>query len=166
MSAPVWLVYASAIAGFFGFVAGVAGAWFGIMAYRRSVKYKALDLRLQLQKAEGDARAQLIELQALIRRVRKSRKAAAVAAGSRPSALEEWRIGVAKDLATVMELSERVSQLPKQYEGLSNEALVARLITIHEAQAIVTSLSGKYYAVASDDDPPAEMAGADLAAEA
>jgi hypothetical protein len=48
MADATWLSYVGAITGVIGTVTGIAGATMGYVGYRRSVKVKALDLRLEL----------------------------------------------------------------------------------------------------------------------
>jgi hypothetical protein len=48
--------FVGVITGVVGTVTGIAGAAMGYVGYRRSVKMKALDLRLELRKAENTLR--------------------------------------------------------------------------------------------------------------
>src|SRR5260370_19210530 len=99
MSAPLWL---GIITGCIGAVTGIAGSVMGYVSLRRVRRLKALDLRLELRKAEADARAISSELPALLAKSDRSRMAVAAFEGwVNSGAMGLWKGEVATDKAKV-----------------------------------------------------------------
>src|SRR6266576_178116 len=59
-----WPPYVGVVTGIVGMITGVTGACLGYLGYRRSGRVKALDLRLELRKAETATRAALEQVRA------------------------------------------------------------------------------------------------------
>ena len=85
MSNTEWISYAGAITGVIGAVTGIAGAIMGYISYRRSGQMKALDLRLELRKAENDLEAEMQDIPRLMERAKQSHAAVMSATGGRGS---------------------------------------------------------------------------------
>src|SRR5216110_3048521 len=105
ISAPLWLTYAAMITGCIGAVTGITGAVTGITSLRRVRRMKALDLRLELRKADADARSISSELPELLEKADRSHMAVAAFDGSINSgAIGLWKSELAGDKAKVKAL--------------------------------------------------------------
>ena len=79
-----WLSIIGAVTGTIGAVTGIVGAILGYRGYRSSKNVKALDLRLELRRAESDLRAGVEELPGLMEHAKNSRMEVASATEHRP----------------------------------------------------------------------------------
>lgn len=154
MSESVWLSYAGAITGAVGAITGIAGAVMGYISYRRTQDLKALDLRIELKKAENELRELVRELPTHLEYAKKSRNAVSSATGRLGSgALKKWLAEWETDLASV---NSMVSALPASnaagYQQLNHDALEEKLIDVHAALGAARKLGEKYdKSLAADD---------------
>ncbi len=130
-----WLPYIGGIAG----ITGIIGMITGTAGYIRSGRMKALDLRLELHKAEDAVRDMLSELPALIDLADRSRSAIYVA-----DAKMLWDQSCAADRS---ELAGMQAQLPTEgsdYRRLSNRSLEDRLVAMNKLRVRGTRMREKY----------------------
>jgi len=131
-----WLPYVGVVTGIVGMITGVTGACLGYLGYRRSGRMKALDLRLELRKAETATRAILEQLPALINRAQASRTSAHVSGGSFGSSNQAaWVQECEKVRADVDGLLKELPATGDDYGTLSPEELESRLVAIDVLQA-------------------------------
>ena len=162
MSGESWLAYTGAIAGIVGAVTGIAGAVLAAFALRRTGQLKALDLRLELRRAESSLQSAIYDLVPLLDSAKTSRTRLAAAQGCYQSGatthwLSEWDI----DLADANSLAEGASVLDIDCSRFSQAELEARLITVHKLQGQVAKLSGKYKSSLAVDESGREQLHAD-----
>ena len=153
MSDPNWLIYLGATTGVIGAVTGIAGAVMGYISYRRSGEMKALDLRLELRRAQVDYCAPVRELPALLERAKASRTAVSAATGMLGSgALQHWSSEWEKDEALA---STWVGELPStdaNRASAGHQELESELVQVHEQHGHAVRLRDKYLASLAEDD--------------
>jgi hypothetical protein len=141
------------ITGIIGAITGIAGFAMGYVSLRRTRGMKALDLRLELLKAEADVRAISSSLPALLERADKSRKAVAAFEGSLDSGAMSitWKNELMADNAKVRAL---VTRIPAQsdYRGLPPEQLEPRIIAIHGLRTELDQIQEKYNSALAKDE--------------
>src|SRR5450631_1535666 len=126
MTDATWLNYLAATTGVVGMLTGVAGAVMGYVGYRRSVKVKALDLRLELKKAENELRYTASALPKLLEYAKQSHERVSAAIGLYKSgAMQAWHSEWDNDLALVASLLPRVPAADADYSKLSDPELEA-----------------------------------------
>jgi hypothetical protein len=122
-------------------ITGIAGAIMGYKAYQRSGAIKALDLRLELQRAEHALQTDIDGLPALVERAHSSRLSVLAASGRSVS-------GSALKLnetieSTAGEIESVKRDLPEQgikFEEMTLAELEERIIVIHVLQSRVSRL--------------------------
>ena len=146
MSDPAWLSYTGAITGVIGAVTGIAGAIMGYVAYRRSEALKALDLRLELRKAENDLRSTVEEIIPLLEHAKQSRTAVASATGQLGSgALKKWFNEWEADLVTVRSLEAELPHANPDYASLNHSVLEEKLVVVHAIRTKAARFREKSY---------------------
>ncbi len=133
------------VSGGVGTVTGIAGAILGYVAYRRSEALKALDLRLELRKAEKDLRRLIEELPSLLQEARGSRAAVLAALGLSNSGT--WEAFRGRWESDVKKAEAMASALPKEtndYRGVAHEVLETRLVDVHDEQRGAEALRDEY----------------------
>ena len=146
MSAPDWLSYVGAIT-------GVAGSIMGYVGYRRSGLIKALDLRLELRKAEIDLRASIPDLVALLGTARKSRDAILAATGMFQSGPHlKWREQYDGDYTEALKLAEGSIPPDTDHASASHTVLEANLVGAYALRKRVEALRARYSAGLAEDD--------------
>jgi hypothetical protein len=111
------------VTGTIGTITGTAGAVLGYKGYRRSQEMKALDLRLELRKAEVDYRRSVGELPELLRQARQSRQAVLAGLGTlHTGAFKAWVEQWEKDNATAKAMGETLPMDPSDQPELSPSA--------------------------------------------
>jgi len=125
----------------------------GFVAYRRSGKFKAIDLRLSLRKAQSTLQADADELPALLQHAKKSRERVASATGAFGSgATKHWLDAWEVDFAALSQLQNEVAAFQKDCSKLSHAALESELVLAHQLQRKVDGVRAKYqHALAQDD---------------
>lgn len=163
MSEPAWLIYTGAITGVIGAVTGIAGAIMGYISYRHSEKLKALDLRLELRKAEADLRSAVQELPSHLEHARKSRTAIAAATGRHGSgAFQHWINGWEADLAAVRSFEGELPDANADYTSAKHSELESKLVVVHILGSRAARLRDKYLDALAADDKEREHLRADL----
>jgi len=148
-----WLPYVGVVTGIVGMITGVTGACLGYLGYRRSGRVKALDLRLELRKAETATRAVLEQLPALINRAQASRTSAHVSGGSFGSSNQAaWVQECEKVRADVDGLLKELPAAGDDYRTLSPEELESRLVAIDVLQAKASRIRDKCHGTIVADE--------------
>ena len=130
-----WLPYVSALTG----ITGIVGMIAGTAGYIRSGRMKALDLRLELHKAEDAVRALLDELPTLIDLADRSRSAIYVA-----DAKMLWDQSCAADRSDIADMEAHMAVEGSDYRRLSHRALEDRLVAMNTFRVKATRMRGKY----------------------
>jgi hypothetical protein len=154
MAEPHWTGYVGMVTGLIGAVTGIAGAIMGYISYRKSNRFKALELRLELRKAVSDVHADLPQLKELIDKANKSRQAVAAARGMHGSgAMEVWKNSIKADKVEMGGLFKRAPKVESTYDTLEIKELESELIAVHKLQGEIRGLRDKYLeAIRSDDE--------------
>jgi hypothetical protein len=112
-------------------ITGLAGAGLGYLGYRRSGQMKALELRIELKKAENSAREILDQLPALLDRAQASRTSVFVASGAFGSGnMVAWVKECDKDRVEVAALLKDLPVAGDDYRALSPDELESRLVSV------------------------------------
>ena len=157
MSDESWLGYTGAVTGVIGAITGIAGAVMGYLGYRSAKETKALDLRLELRRAEINLRNIVNDLPATIERGTRSRKALAAATDNIGSSRQKlFDDESKKDLATAEEMKVAMPDADVDYMSLDYPMLEERLTTIHAQTQSATALQQKYVARLAEDDKERE----------
>lgn len=163
MSEPAWLGYTGAITGIVGAITGIAGAVMGYIAYRRSDQIKALDLRLELRKAETVLRSDTEELIPFLEQAQESHRAVAAAAGRTNSGMmQSWLAEFDEDVAMGSSFNAGLSAPSADYSALSHEELETKLVEVHVLHQKVKRLRDKYQASIAQNDRERENIRADM----
>jgi len=145
-----------------GAVTGVSGAVMGFVAYRRSGKFKAIDLRLSLRKAQSALHADADELPALLQKAKKSRERVASATGALGSGTtKHWLDAWEMDFSALSQLQTEVSAFQKDCSKLSHAALESELVLAYKLQRKVDGVRDKYQQALAQDDTQREQLGHD-----
>ncbi|WP_139351545.1 hypothetical protein [Rhodanobacter sp. C06] len=151
MAVPDWVSYVS-LAG------GVIGTVSGCMAYRRTGRMKALDLRLELRKTDKDLRDLIGGLGDFLQQANASRQSLVAASGTfRSGSMQGWRIELEADLARIKELEAALPPADANYKGHSSERLESLLVDRHVLQTEAMKLRDKYEAAMKRDDKDREQ---------
>lgn len=138
MAVPDWVTYVS-LAG------GVIGTVSGCMAYRRTGRMKALDLRLELRKADKDLRDLIGGLRDHLHQADISRRALATTSGGiKSGAMTAWQDQLELDLSLVDYLEATMPSGRDDYRGLNVERLESLLVDRHDLRTEAMKLHGKY----------------------
>ena len=141
-----------------GALTGIAGAVMGFVAFRRSGKFKAIDLRLSLRKAHDTLQADAAALTELLQRAKKSRERMAAATGTFHSgATKGWLTTWETDLAGASQLQADVAAQRNDYLKLSHTGLESELVSAHVLQRKVNALRDKYNHSMSQDEVRGEQ---------
>lgn len=139
-----------------GTVTGVAGAVMGWISYQEVRRLKALDLRLELRRLEGDTTDTLRELPELLHHAQQSRVHVAAALGSLGTgAIEGFKQQVATDLSAIHSLATTFTPA-LDYASLTHEQLEARLVVVHRLKQTVARYVDTYNAALAKDDKDRE----------
>jgi hypothetical protein len=139
------LPYIGAIGGLVGGIAGVTGAIMGVIAYRRTGEFKALDLRVRLRTSESDLRAELERLPEILDSADNAWRRLHAAEGNSGRA-QVWQRGVAADRASLETLRAPWLAPPPDYSALPNGELESRIVAVHTATSQAVALRQKYEA--------------------
>jgi len=147
MADPHWTSYV-------GMVTGIAGAIMGYVGYRKSNQIKALDLRIELKRAEADIIFSFKKLREQMDEGNKSRMRVLSAIGKFDSGMmEKWKDAFELDEIEINELANRLPDEYTNYDNLVPKELEAKLIESHKIQRNIQKLSKKYSeAMAWDDE--------------
>ena len=147
------LSYVGAISGIVGAITGIAGAVVAIVSYRKTVKLKTLDLRLELGKSISNLEHDLEQLPALLDHAKKSRKAISAARGMYSSgAMAHWTTQWEADSKSVQTLQEVLAELAKGYTDADPTVLEAKLIEAHSVTNSVRQVRQTYQTALTEDD--------------
>ena len=153
MAAPGWLSYVAMITGSIGAITGITGAVTGITSLRRVRRMKALDLRLELRKAEADLRANSSHLPELLEKADRSHMAVAAFDGSINSgAIGLWKSEVVADKNKVRALLANVPQAEADYRTLTAEELESKIVATHRLRSAIDQMRDKYIAALAADE--------------
>lgn len=153
MAEPNWLIYLGATTGVIGAVTGIAGAVMGYVSYRRSGEMKAMDLRLELRKAQIDYCALIRELPALLERAKASRTAVSAATGMLGSgALQHWSSEWEKDDGLARAWGNDLPNPDADHRAAEHKELESKLVQVHEQHGHAVRLRDKYLASQAEDD--------------
>jgi hypothetical protein len=134
------------------FAVAVAGALITYAAYRRSAKRTAQertagDLRSELHAEQESLRAAIEALPALIDLAKRSRTAAAHAAGNTgPEGLQQWLCELDLDLSELELLKSQLSAADADTESLSDMDVEIRLVEVLALSLRASALAEKYRA--------------------
>jgi hypothetical protein len=142
---PAWFTYVTA-------VTGAVGGVLGILAYRRSLALKKIDLRLRLRKELVDVRADVQELPAFLEYAKRSRKNAWAAKGTvRTGAFQVWKEAWERDLAAARDLANEVPP-DEEHRRVSARDLESKLVAAYELKDKAKRLREKYQKGLAADD--------------
>ena len=162
MSELNWVSYIGIVTGIIGAITGIAGAMMGFISYRRTENLKTLDLRLELRRAESDARTQLTVIRTLLERANKSRMAVASATGKIGSgAMVIWKSEFEADMAEFTKLLTSIPEEENSYSDLHHEELESRLVAVHTLRAKINQILDKYNSALAADDEERKQIRAD-----
>jgi hypothetical protein len=146
MSDPVWLSFTGAVTGVIGTITGVAGASMGYISLRHSKQLKALDLRLELRKANSDLRAAVHELPELLELARRSHDHLAAATGMLKSgASQKWTSNWEEDFAAIRVLEDELPDADADYTTATHLELESKLVAVHAITSRAAPLRDKYH---------------------
>jgi hypothetical protein len=156
---PHWAGYVGMVTGLIGAITGIAGAIMGYVSYRRSNRFKALDLRLELRKAVNDIHAEIPQLRELIDKANRSRRNVSAARGMRGSGrMGIWDDEIKADRGKIVKLSNRAPKPESNYHTMSEKELESELVTVHQLQGEIRSLRDKYSeAIRSDEEQSKQL---------
>ena len=157
MTETEWLSYTGAITGVIGTLTGIGGAIMGYISYRRSGQLKALDLRLELRKADHDLRDTVKGLGPLLDRAMKSRRSILAAIGQYNSgAHDQWVSEWEQTQKEVRVLEENLPDLDTDHKDLGASALETNLVTVHATQSKAAQIRDRYSTYLESDDKERE----------
>ena len=151
-----FLSWAGAITGVIGSITGIIGLIISIASYRRSAQIKALDLRIELRKTEGDLHELRKELIALFDQVTESRSRITAATGQ-TGAFKKWQEEFERYRSEFTRLSTELPDTGTTYEELSYPDLEARLISAHKIKSKFSYFREKCCASYAADDKEREQ---------
>jgi hypothetical protein len=129
------------------------------------VRVKALDLRLELRKAENELRACANALRELLDYAKRSHNAVSAAIGlGRSGGMQIWYGEWDSDSALVTSLLAKLPDADADYSRLSDTELEAKVIEVHALYLEATRLQDKYQAGIGADDKQREQIRADVRA--
>lgn len=141
------------VTGVVGMVTGVVGAVTGRKAYQRSNQIKALDLRIEAEKARVNLQVAIGTLRDLIPAATTSRMAVlAMSAAANSSMAAQWDARAAADTAALNEIASKAPAETVEYEGWSAESLAQELVRVHGLNLSVSDTTAKYRAELTADD--------------
>ncbi|CAN7766076.1 hypothetical protein LJR034_007420 [Caballeronia sp. LjRoot34] len=144
--------------GYVGMATGIFGAVMGFIGYRRSNQIKALDLRLELRKALGDAHNSLSTLRALVNAAAGSRRAVLAAKGLGGSgAMAAWHQMTDADLAEIDKIAASIRSEGADFSALSAEPLESEIVAAHKIKNSLSTLIDKYHGELAADDAAREQ---------
>lgn len=153
MSEPAWLSYMGAITGVVGAITGIAGAIMGFIGYRRTDELKALDLRIELRRAENDLRSIVDELPVLIDRAMNSRRRVSAATGNLGSGrLKLFEAEYETDRHIAQSLQADLTEKSADYISLSHPILEEKLAVVHAQCLKASGLRDKYRGAEAEDE--------------
>ncbi len=157
MSDSAWLSYVGAATGIIGAITGITGAALGYISYRRSGRLKALDLRIEVRRADVDHRNGLNNLLSLVNAASHFRIAVASASGRLKSGnMELWRQTIDGDRTKVELMLKQLPEEDTDYSRYSHEQLETRLVKLHSMQSVVSDMTNKYVTEIAKDDKDRE----------
>ncbi|MGF6369784.1 hypothetical protein OKW40_002534 [Paraburkholderia sp. RAU6.4a] len=131
--------------GYVGMATGIFGAVMGFIGYRRSNQIKALDLRLDLRKALGDAHNSLSTLRAMMNTAAQSRRAILAAKGLGGSgAMAAWNRMADVDLADIDTIAASLRSEDADFSALPAEHLEFEIVFAHKIKNRLSTLIDKY----------------------
>jgi uncharacterized protein YukE len=153
MSDPILLNYIGGASGIIGAITGTVGAMMGYVSYRHSEQIKALDLRLELRKAENALRSIVRDLPSLLDDAKASRTNLSAVTGAQGSrAFTQWMENWEADNVTIESLIDKLLDRKETYAGFSSADLESRLVAAHSIELMATELRQKYQAALLADD--------------
>ena len=153
MAEPHWTGYAGMITGVIGAITGISGAVMGYLGYRHSKKLKALDLRLELQKALNEVDLLSDGIENFLDRVNKSHERVMAARGMANSgAWQLWQQEFAQDKVSLGALLVGRLQPEGSYEHLTPDELESRVVTVDRFRGGLEKIRGKYSSILEEDD--------------
>jgi hypothetical protein len=148
-----WMLYVGFITGCVGAITGITGSILGYKAYRRTGKYKALDLRVQLEK---EIRALSLDLQALLKAIPaelQSRRNVNSAIGMGRSGAEQEFIQAAEaDLKRCADFESNLEGICALTNRDDADEIEHRLVEAHGIRVETDQLATKYRQTRADDD--------------
>jgi C4-dicarboxylate-specific signal transduction histidine kinase len=112
---------------------------------RHSKQLKALDLRLELRKADSDLRADVQGLPALLELAKNSHDRVAAATGMLKSgASQQWTSAWEEDCAAVRALEGELPDADATYASATPHELESKLVAVHTIASRAARLREKY----------------------
>jgi hypothetical protein len=134
-----------------------AGVLIARAAYRRSSRRSAHDLRPEVLAERESLRAAIEELPTLIDLARRSRTAAALAAGnSGPDGLQQWLSELDLDLSEAALLRSQLPAADLDYTALSDMDVELKLVEVLALSLRASALADKYQASISAQETDRE----------
>ena len=152
---PEWLPILGAVTGTIGAISGLVGAILGYKGYRRAHDGKALDLRLELRKAESDVRAIVEELPDLMERANVSHRHVLAATGlARSGAMTAWiqDWNVHREALRLLKQEVLARSDNAHADGTNHAQLESRLVSVHTLTTKAKQLQTKYEDELRKDD--------------
>jgi len=141
------------VSGAVGSVCGIGALIVSIKAYIRVSEIKALDLRLELQKALNELDQLRNGLEEFMRGVNQSRERVMAARGqNRSGAHVIWTRAFDADIITARRLLEIAPRLTGGYEKMSTADLEILLVQVHRSMLDIRGMREKYQAAMRADD--------------
>jgi hypothetical protein len=146
MAVPDWVTYLS--------LAGSAvGTLSGCLAYWRTGRLKALDLRLEPRRTDVSLRQQVMPMAAQLAFARQSRERVAAATGGlRSGATQHFLAELERDLVNVKAMEAALPHESDDYRATSSSELETRLVERHQLMLEARALSAKYAESLANDD--------------
>lgn len=141
------------ITGIIGALSGIAGLVVSVKNYRRVSAIKALDLRIELQRAFNDLDLLRKGIEEFLDSVNQSHERVMSARGLLSGGAGEiWKKEFADDKATLRRLLGIAPRAQGQFEKLSPFELEAQLILVHRSSGELKGVRGKYQGILENDD--------------
>ena len=154
MADPHWTSYL----GIVGTLTGIAGSIMGYISLKRSAQIKALDLRIELKRAEANVRSKHQSLRQLMNQANASRRKVASAKGLFSSSfMDKWNAELEADGKACEQLKTELANEPTDYDCLSSKELESKLIACHKTELKIQSLLDKYQASIANDSEQARQ---------
>ena len=146
MAVPDWMSYV-------GLAGGIVGTVSGCLAYRRTGQLKALDLRLELRKADSDLRSLVLPLPAHLDYAKRSRERLAAATGGIHSgSMQKWLTELESDLSQLRKIEAALPMADENYRSEKTPAIESKLVLRHQLMIEARALSTKYTTSVAQDD--------------
>jgi hypothetical protein len=159
MPAPSWTDYIGALTGVVGMATGISGAVMGFVAYRRTNRNKAIDMRIALQKDLVEVRGSIGVVRESMASAAGSRRNVLAARGlAKSGAMAVWEQTVEADRVQIEKIAASIPSEGANFASLSLEQLESETVATHKIKTGLTALAEKYRGeIAADHDSRREI---------